>query len=84
VNPVDELAILKARRLTLEKADGYSDAVITNTTSSLWLPIADPTINLDGYSDAVIINASNSLRLPAVDHTINPDAANDNLAVYTQ
>jgi hypothetical protein len=47
VNPVDELTILKARRLALEKEDGYSDAVITNTSSSLRLPTAVPTINLD-------------------------------------
>jgi hypothetical protein len=84
VNPVDELAILKARRLALEKTDGYSNAVVTNTSSSLRLLAADPTINLDGYSDAVVTNASSSLRLPTADHTTNLDAANDNLAVETQ
>jgi hypothetical protein len=47
VNPVDELAILKARWLAFEKADGYSDAIITNTSSSLQLLTAVPTINLD-------------------------------------
>jgi hypothetical protein len=51
VNPVDEPAILKARRLALEKADGYSDVVITNASSSLQLRTADHTINPDTAND---------------------------------
>jgi hypothetical protein len=51
VNPVDELTILKARPFALEKADGYSDAVITNTSSSLRLPAVDHTINPDAAND---------------------------------